>query len=97
MCCRYLCRSVEYEEQGRQCILSDEDSISQREHLRSTGASSSSGSIKTGHHLYDLVCLDTRKCFSKIKFKFNVLPYIEFYVLSNLMFQLVLTRVQTIL
>lgn len=56
MCLRaekYFCRSVEFDDQTRQCILSEEDSISQKDDL--------SISSSPTHHFYDLVCLDNRK------------------------------------
>ena len=53
---RYFCRSVEYDEQTKQCILSEEDSISQKDDL--------SISSSPTHHFYDLVCLDNRKTFN---------------------------------
>lgn len=49
---KYLCRSIEYDEQSRQCVLSEEDSASQRDDLRTSSSPT--------HHLYDLVCLDSR-------------------------------------
>jgi len=75
---RYYCRSVQYDEMNRQCILSDEDSMSQREQLRSTGghlppppgaapSHRPPGQFdqmrqKSSQFLFDLVCLDSRKC-----------------------------------
>ncbi|XP_059489050.1 uncharacterized protein LOC132204524 isoform X3 [Neocloeon triangulifer] len=72
---KYFCRSVQYDQDTRQCILSDEDSVSQREQLRSTtghlprpGMASSHRSIgrydpagPSHQFLFDLVCLDSRK------------------------------------
>ena len=52
---RYFCRSVEYDDQTKQCILSEEDSVSQKDDL--------SISSSPTHHFYDLVCLDNRKYF----------------------------------
>ncbi|KAI4469251.1 hypothetical protein MML48_2g00001034 [Holotrichia oblita] len=54
MCVRaekYFCRSVEYDEMTKQCILSEEDSISQKDDI---GVSSS-----PTHHFYDFACLDS--------------------------------------
>lgn len=51
-CYRYFCRSVEYDDQTKQCILSEEDSISQKDDI--------SISSSPTHHFYDLVCLDNR-------------------------------------
>ncbi|KAF5308203.1 hypothetical protein FQR65_LT06383 [Abscondita terminalis] len=54
MCVRaekYFCRSLEYDEMTKQCILSEEDSISQKEDL---GVSSSQT-----HHFFDFACLDS--------------------------------------
>lgn len=56
MCIRaekYFCRSVEFDDQTKQCILSEEDSISQKDDI--------SISSSPTHHFYDLVCLDNRK------------------------------------
>lgn len=50
---RYFCRSVEFDDQSKQCILSEEDSISQKDDI--------SISSSPTHHFYDLVCLDNRK------------------------------------
>ncbi|XP_070514918.1 uncharacterized protein Nompa isoform X3 [Cardiocondyla obscurior] len=47
---KYFCRSVEFDEQTRQCVISEEDSVSQKDDI---GVSSS-----PSHHFYDLVCLD---------------------------------------
>lgn len=51
---KYFCRSVEFDDQTKQCILSEEDSISQKDDI--------SISSSPSHHFYDLVCLDNRKC-----------------------------------
>ncbi|ENN72024.1 hypothetical protein YQE_11315, partial [Dendroctonus ponderosae] len=54
MCVRaekYLCRSIEYDEMTKQCTLSEEDSISQKDDL---GVASS-----PTHHFFDFVCLDS--------------------------------------
>ncbi|XP_060519493.1 uncharacterized protein LOC132697826 isoform X2 [Cylas formicarius] len=54
MCVRaekYLCRSVEYDEMTKQCTLSEEDSVSQKDDI---GVASS-----PSHHFYDFVCLDS--------------------------------------
>lgn len=51
---RYFCRSVEYDEQIRRCIIFEEDSMSQKDDLRVSSSPT--------HDLYDLVCLDNRKC-----------------------------------
>lgn len=50
---RYFCRSVEYDEQIRRCIIFEEDSMSQKDDLRTSSSPT--------HDLYDLVCLDSRK------------------------------------
>lgn len=50
---KYFCRSVEFDDQTKQCIISEEDSVSQKDDI---GFSSS-----TSHNFYDLVCLDNRK------------------------------------
>ncbi|XP_008208776.1 uncharacterized protein LOC100114312 [Nasonia vitripennis] len=47
---KYFCRSVEFDEQTRQCVISEEDSVSQRDDI---GISNS-----PSYHFYDLVCLD---------------------------------------
>ncbi|XP_033229864.1 uncharacterized protein LOC117181378 isoform X2 [Belonocnema kinseyi] len=47
---KYFCRSVEFDEQTRQCAISEEDSVSQRDDI---GESTS-----PSYHFYDLVCLD---------------------------------------
>lgn len=57
MCVRaekYLCRSIEYDEMTKQCILSEEDSISQKDDLDVSSSPT--------HHFYDFACLDSRKC-----------------------------------
>jgi uncharacterized protein YpmB len=56
---RYFCRSVEYDEQTHLCVLSEEDSVSQKDDLRTSSSPT--------HHLYDLVCLDNRECFCNIQ------------------------------
>lgn len=56
MCIRaekYFCRSIEYDEMTKQCTISEEDSISQRDDI---GLASS-----PSHHFYDFTCLDSRK------------------------------------
>lgn len=56
MCIRaekYFCRSIEYDEMTKQCTISEEDSISQRDDI---GVASS-----PSHHFYDFTCLDSRK------------------------------------
>lgn len=58
---RYFCRSVEFDDQTKQCILSEEDSISQKDDI--------SVSSSPTHHFYDLVCLDNRKYKTAIKSK----------------------------
>ncbi|XP_048508388.1 uncharacterized protein LOC105687681 isoform X2 [Athalia rosae] len=50
---KYFCRSVEFDEQTRQCVISEEDSVSQKDDI---GISSS-----PSYHFYDLVCLDNRR------------------------------------
>lgn len=62
-CLRYFCRSVEYDEQNRLCIISEEDSISQRDDLQT--------SSNPTHHLYDLVCLDNRE-YQKGRYHFRL-------------------------
>ncbi|XP_063987532.1 uncharacterized protein LOC135167849 isoform X2 [Diachasmimorpha longicaudata] len=47
---KYFCRSVEYDEQTRQCVISEEDSVSQKDDIGM--------SLSPSHHFYDLVCLD---------------------------------------
>ncbi|XP_058789916.1 uncharacterized protein LOC131663486 isoform X2 [Phymastichus coffea] len=47
---KYFCRSVEYDEQIRQCVILEEDSVSQRDDFATN--------TSPGHHFYDLVCLD---------------------------------------
>uniref|UniRef100_A0A2C9GRZ8 No mechanoreceptor potential A n=1 Tax=Anopheles arabiensis TaxID=7173 RepID=A0A2C9GRZ8_ANOAR len=47
---KYFCRSIEFDDQTKQCILSEEDSVSQKDDL--------SISSSPTHHFYDLVCLD---------------------------------------
>lgn len=59
---RYFCRSVEFDDQTKQCILSEEDSISQKDDI--------SVSSSPTHHFYDLVCLDNRKSCT-IQFQFS--------------------------
>lgn len=44
---------MEYDDQTKQCILSEEDSVSQKDDI--------SISSSPTHHFYDLVCLDNRK------------------------------------
>ncbi|XP_043272923.1 uncharacterized protein nompA isoform X2 [Venturia canescens] len=50
---KYFCRSVEFDEQTRQCVISEEDSVSQKDDI---GISSS-----PSYHFYDLVCLDNQQ------------------------------------
>ncbi|XP_045452385.1 uncharacterized protein LOC123661474 [Melitaea cinxia] len=53
MCVRaekYFCRSIEHDEMTRQCVLSEEDSVSQKDDV--------TVSASPTHHFYDLVCLD---------------------------------------
>ncbi|KAL1129937.1 hypothetical protein AAG570_012881 [Ranatra chinensis] len=52
---KYFCRSIEYDEQIRRCIIFEEDSLSQKDDLRVSSSPT--------HDLYDLVCLDSRKSF----------------------------------
>ncbi|KAK7863129.1 hypothetical protein R5R35_002011 [Gryllus longicercus] len=47
---KYFCRSVEYDEQTHQCIVSEEDAVSQEDDVQISSSSS--------HHLYNFVCLD---------------------------------------
>lgn len=56
MCVRaekYLCRSIEYDEMTKQCILSEEDSISQKDDIDIASSPT--------HNFYDFTCLDSRK------------------------------------
>lgn len=50
---RYFCRSIEFDDMTKQCVISEEDSVSQKDDL---GISSS-----PTNNFYDLVCLDNRK------------------------------------
>ncbi|XP_054280861.1 uncharacterized protein LOC128998659 isoform X2 [Macrosteles quadrilineatus] len=50
---KYFCRSIEYDEQIRRCIIFEEDSMSQKDDLRTSSSPT--------HDLYDLVCLDSPK------------------------------------
>ncbi|XP_061501926.1 uncharacterized protein LOC1270003 isoform X7 [Anopheles gambiae] len=50
---KYFCRSIEFDDQTKQCILSEEDSVSQKDDL--------SISSSPTHHFYDLVCLDNQR------------------------------------
>ncbi|XP_055531527.1 uncharacterized protein LOC129722245 isoform X6 [Wyeomyia smithii] len=50
---KYFCRSIEFDDQSKQCILSEEDSVSQKDDL--------SISSSPTHHFYDLVCLDNQR------------------------------------
>ncbi|XP_038211604.1 uncharacterized protein LOC119832073 [Zerene cesonia] len=53
MCVRaekYFCRSIEHDEMTRQCVLSEEDSVSQKDDITMSASPT--------HHFYDLVCLD---------------------------------------
>ncbi|XP_073994788.1 no mechanoreceptor potential A isoform X2 [Rhodnius prolixus] len=50
---KYFCRSIEYDEQIRRCIIFEEDSLSQKDDLRISSSPT--------HDLYDLVCLDSPK------------------------------------
>ncbi|XP_039297911.1 uncharacterized protein LOC111054701 [Nilaparvata lugens] len=50
---KYFCRSLEYDEQIRRCIIFEEDSMSQKDDLRTSSSPT--------HDLYDLVCLDSPK------------------------------------
>ncbi|XP_063367031.1 uncharacterized protein LOC134655495 isoform X4 [Cydia amplana] len=53
MCVRaekYFCRSIEHDAMTRQCVLSEEDSVSQKDDV--------TVSASPTHHFYDLVCLD---------------------------------------
>lgn len=51
---RYFCRSIEHDAVTRQCVLSEEDSVSQKDDV--------TVSASPTHHFYDLVCLDNREC-----------------------------------
>nr|CAI5863577.1 unnamed protein product [Callosobruchus analis] len=54
MCVRaekYFCRSIEYDEMTKQCTLSEEDSISQKDDLGTASSPS--------HNFYDFACLDS--------------------------------------
>ncbi|XP_072162409.1 LOW QUALITY PROTEIN: uncharacterized protein nompA [Bemisia tabaci] len=48
---KYFCRAIEYDEQIRRCIIFEEDSMSQKDDLRTSSSPT--------HDLYDLVCLDS--------------------------------------
>lgn len=50
---RYFCRSIEHDAMTRQCVLSEEDSVSQKDDV--------TVSASPTHHFYDLVCLDNRE------------------------------------
>ncbi|XP_053614894.1 uncharacterized protein nompA isoform X6 [Plodia interpunctella] len=53
MCVRaekYFCRSIEHDTMTKQCVLSEEDSVSQKDDV--------TVSASPTHHFYDLVCLD---------------------------------------
>nr|XP_026491011.1 uncharacterized protein LOC113397055 isoform X4 [Vanessa tameamea] len=53
MCVRaekYFCRSIEHDAMTKQCVLSEEDSVSQKDDV--------TVSASPTHHFYDLVCLD---------------------------------------
>lgn len=56
---RYICRSIEFDEETRQCILLEEDSVSQKDDITISS---------DYHHFFDLVCLDNRKIFLINKF-----------------------------
>jgi len=60
---KYFCRSVEFDEQTRQCVISEEDSVSQKDDI---GVSSS-----PTHHFYDLVCLDNREYMQNFNINFQ--------------------------
>ena len=71
---KYFCRSVEFDEQTRQCIISEEDSISQRDDI---GISNS-----PTHHFYDLVCLDNRKSLKNYLLSFFLFYCIDLFIFS---------------
>lgn len=48
---RYFCRAVEYDEESKQCVILEEDSVSQKDDLTISS---------DYHHFYDLTCLDNR-------------------------------------
>lgn len=50
---RYFCRSVEYDEKTKQCSLSEEDSVSQKDDIINHSSPT--------HNFYDLICLDNCK------------------------------------
>ncbi|XP_046597619.1 uncharacterized protein LOC107217352 isoform X1 [Neodiprion lecontei] len=54
---KYFCRSVEFDDQTRQCVISEEDSVSQKDDI---GISSS-----PSYHFYDLVCLDNQRSIAR--------------------------------
>lgn len=60
---RYFCRSIEFDDMTKQCVISEEDSVSQKDDL---GISSS-----PTNNFYDLVCLDNRKSSFHIWFSGN--------------------------
>lgn len=78
---KYFCRSVEFDEQTRQCIISEEDSVSQKDDI---GISSS-----PSHHFYDLVCLDNRKYI--IPTVNNFIYYISLIVHKSINFLIIFT------
>ncbi|KAL3286356.1 hypothetical protein HHI36_000863 [Cryptolaemus montrouzieri] len=54
MCVRaekYFCRSIEYDEMTKQCTISEEDSVSQKDDIALASSPT--------HHFYDFACLDS--------------------------------------
>nr|CAD7601352.1 unnamed protein product [Timema genevievae] len=50
---KYFCRSIEYDVQSRQCSILEEDTVSQKDDLRTSSSPT--------HHIYELVCLEDRE------------------------------------
>lgn len=55
---------MEFDDQSKQCILSEEDSISQKDDI--------SISSSPTHHFYDLVCLDNRKWLPQVSASISI-------------------------
>lgn len=60
---RYFCRSIEHDAMTRQCVLSEEDSVSQKDDV--------TVSASPTHHFYDLVCLDNREYYRDRLFAYD--------------------------
>ncbi|CAG2058845.1 unnamed protein product, partial [Timema podura] len=50
---KYFCRSIEYDVQSRQCSILEEDTVSQKDDLRTSSSPT--------HHIYELVCLEDQQ------------------------------------